>query len=160
MCSSVNLKSHPAISFNQKQRKYMCGLIVVGDLPKWKKIWKVKSGLIVMGDLPRWKNVKNYLIVMGDLPKWSEKWKWFHCYGWSTQVERKCEEYSRCNRWPTQIEWKVKVVSLLWVTYPSGNKKKLRFFKNNLIVMGDLPRRKNIFKVKNAEIFQEYMWLG
>jgi len=42
----------------------------------------VKSGLIVVGDLPRWKNVKNYLIVMksesgliimGDLPKWKEK---------------------------------------------------------------------------------------
>jgi len=39
------------------------GLIVMGDLPKWKK-WK--SGLIVMGDLPRW---ENDLIVMGDLPR-------------------------------------------------------------------------------------------
>jgi hypothetical protein len=35
----------------------------MGDLPEWKK---EKSGLIVTGDLPRW---KNGLIVMGDLPR-------------------------------------------------------------------------------------------
>jgi hypothetical protein len=34
----------------------------MGDLPKKKR----KSGLIVMGDLPKW---KNDLIVMGDLPR-------------------------------------------------------------------------------------------
>jgi hypothetical protein len=34
----------------------------MGDLPKKKE----KSGLIVMGDLPKW---KNDLIVMGDLPR-------------------------------------------------------------------------------------------
>jgi hypothetical protein len=34
----------------------------MGDLPKKEG----KSGLIVMGDLPKW---KNGLIVMGDLPK-------------------------------------------------------------------------------------------
>jgi hypothetical protein len=28
----------------------------------------VKCGLIVMGDLPKWKKGKNGLIVMGDLP--------------------------------------------------------------------------------------------
>jgi hypothetical protein len=33
----------------------------MGDLPK-----KKESGLIVMGDLPKW---KNDLIVMGDLPR-------------------------------------------------------------------------------------------
>jgi hypothetical protein len=33
----------------------------MGDLPKGNG----KSGLIVMGDLPKW---KNGLIVMGDLP--------------------------------------------------------------------------------------------
>ena len=75
------------------------GLIVMGDLPRWKKEeWShslgdlprnrknMKCSLIVMGDLPRWKkydevvslrwatypnrkNVKCGLIVMGDLPK-------------------------------------------------------------------------------------------
>jgi hypothetical protein len=35
----------------------------MGNLPKKKKR---KSGLIVMGDLPKW---KNDLIVMGDLPR-------------------------------------------------------------------------------------------
>jgi len=39
-----------------------CSLIVMGDLSKEKG----KSGLIVMGDLPKW---KNGLIVMGDLPR-------------------------------------------------------------------------------------------
>jgi len=34
----------------------------MGDLPNEKG----KSGLIVMGDLPKW---KNDLIVMGDLPR-------------------------------------------------------------------------------------------
>jgi hypothetical protein len=34
----------------------------MGDLPKEEG----KSGLIVMGDLPKW---KNGLIVMGDLPR-------------------------------------------------------------------------------------------
>jgi len=34
----------------------------MGDLPKEKG----KSGIIVMGDLPKW---KNDLIVMGDLPR-------------------------------------------------------------------------------------------
>jgi hypothetical protein len=39
------------------------GLVVMGDLPKWKK---GKSGFIVMDDLPKW---KNGLILMGDLPR-------------------------------------------------------------------------------------------
>jgi hypothetical protein len=44
------------------------GLIIMGDLPKW----KMKGGLIVMGDLPgKCKDVfqKNDLIVTGDLPR-------------------------------------------------------------------------------------------
>jgi hypothetical protein len=39
------------------------GLIVMGDLPKWKR---GNSGLILIGDLPKG---KNGLIIMGDLPK-------------------------------------------------------------------------------------------
>jgi hypothetical protein len=67
------------------------GLIVTGDLSKW-KMW---NGLIVMGDLPRWK-VKSGLIIMGDLPKWKNK-KWSHYNGWPTQENR----------------WKVKNVTYL-----------------------------------------------
>jgi hypothetical protein len=40
---------------------------------------KNDDGLIVMGDLPRWK-VESGLIVMGDLP---EKW-WSHYDRWPT----------------------------------------------------------------------------
>jgi hypothetical protein len=47
----VNLRSLLVISFNQNQGNCVCGLIVMGDLPKWKK----ERGLIVMGDLPKWK---------------------------------------------------------------------------------------------------------
>jgi hypothetical protein len=36
----------------------------MGDLPRKKKV-----GLIVMGDLPKW---KNDLIIMGDLPRYGE----------------------------------------------------------------------------------------
>jgi hypothetical protein len=67
------------------------GLIMMGDLPRWKlmvSLWWVtypdegvkrshcygwptqemmKGGLIIMGDLPRQKN--DGLIMMGDLPK-------------------------------------------------------------------------------------------
>jgi hypothetical protein len=44
--------------------KIKSGLIVMGDLPRW------KNGLIVMGDLPR---KKDGLIVMGDLPRWKKE---------------------------------------------------------------------------------------
>ena len=91
MCSSVNLKSHLAIPFNQS---YVRSHLATSFNQNQKH---VKSGLIVMGDLPRWKNVKNGLIMMGDLPKW-KKW-WSHCDGWPTQVEKM-------------------MVSLWWVTYP------------------------------------------
>ena len=32
----------------------------------------MKCGLIVMGDLPRWKEYEVRLIVMGDLPRWKK----------------------------------------------------------------------------------------
>ena len=35
----------------------------MSDLPRW------KNGLIVMGDLPKGKKMKSGLIVMSDLPK-------------------------------------------------------------------------------------------
>jgi len=124
------------------------GLIMMGDLPKWKmmvSLWwvtypdgkNVKCGLIIMGDLPRWKMRKMWsgLIVMGDLPKWKREVR-SHYNGWPTQVEdRKNVKWSRYNGWPTHMEdgglivmgdlprkmmffFFLKMVSLLWVTYP------------------------------------------
>ena len=74
-----------------------CGLIIIGDLPRWKKYdevvslrWatypnrkNVKCGLIVMGDLPKYgKNMKCGLIVMGDLPRWKKYDELrSHCHG-------------------------------------------------------------------------------
>jgi hypothetical protein len=50
------------------------GLIVMGNLPKKKG----ESGLIIMGDLSRW---KNGLIVMGGLPRDKKDGEWSHCNG-------------------------------------------------------------------------------
>ena len=74
-----------------------CGLIVMGDLLRWKEyekvvslLWvtypsgkNVKCGLIVMDDLPKnGKNIKCGLIVMGDLPRWKKYDDvWSHCNG-------------------------------------------------------------------------------
>ena len=65
------------------------GLIVMGDLPKWKRgrvvsfLWvtypRGRMALIIMGDLPRLKKMENGLILMGDLPR-KQKW-WSHCDG-------------------------------------------------------------------------------
>jgi hypothetical protein len=82
----------------------------MGDLPKEKE----KSGLIAIGDLPKW---KNDLIVMGDLPR-----------------KKNMENWSRCNGWPTQ-----KNVGLIVMDDLSKEKKG----KSGLIVMGDLPKWKN-----------------
>ena len=53
---------------NRKDVK--CGLIVMGDLPKWKKMWK--TVLLWWATYPDGKNVMNGLIIMGDLPRWKE----------------------------------------------------------------------------------------
>jgi hypothetical protein len=75
-----------------------------------------------MGDEPKKNDVENGLIMMGDLPKWKECEVRSHYNGWPTQVEdRKNVKWSRYNGWPTQVEdKKCEVVSLLWVTYPTG----------------------------------------
>ena len=75
------------------------GLIVMGDLPRWKN---GKTVLLWWVTYPDGKNVKCGLIVMGDLPRW-----------------KKCEVWSRCNGWPTQME------KIWW---------------SGLVVMGDLPK--------------------
>jgi len=91
---------------------------------------KKKNGLIIMGDLPKWK-MKSGLIVMGDLPKWKEKWS--HCYGWPTQRKMQRffqKKWSHCYGWPTQKKW--------WSHY---NGWPTQIKDVGLIVMGDLPRK-------------------
>ena len=53
--------------FFNSRKKGKSGLIVMGDLPRW------KNDLIVIGDIPKQKNMENGLIVMGDLPKWKKE---------------------------------------------------------------------------------------
>jgi len=147
MCSSVNLKSHLAIPFNQSymrshlatsfnHNKRMC--------KKWSHCngWptqvekKCENGLIMMGDLPRWKKYEVRSHCNGDLPRW-----------------KKCEVRSHCNGWPTKVEKIWRAVSLWWVTYPDGKNVKCGLIvmgdlpkkggKSGLIVMGDLPKWKN-----------------
>jgi len=70
------------------KKKRKSGLIVMGDLSKWK---------IVMGDLPKW---KNGLIVMGDLPRQKNMENWSRCNGWPTQknVDEGSKAYSKRGR--------------------------------------------------------------
>jgi hypothetical protein len=81
----------------------------------WWVTYPKKDGLIMMGDLPRWKIEKIWsgLIIMGDLPKWKEYEVRSHYNGWPTQKKMMV------------LLWRVtypekwwKVVSLLRVTYP------------------------------------------
>ena len=88
----------------------------------WDPIWRphstgtkecVKSGLIIMGDLPKWKggrvlsflwvtypggkNMKCGLIVMGDLPRWKKYDEVrSHCHGWPTRMEKMW--YDQCEK--------------------------------------------------------------
>jgi len=177
VCSSVNLKSHLTIpfnqsyvrshlatSFNQNQKNVKSGLIVMGDLPRWKwwshyDGWPTQMKVVVSLWWVTYPDEGGGLIMMGDLPK--EK-KWSYCDGWPTQMED--ERWSHCygkvvsllwvtylgkwwsyyDGWPTQ---KKILVSLWWVTYP--NKRcwshydgwpTQRKMKSGLIVMGDLPK--------------------
>jgi acetone carboxylase gamma subunit len=66
---------------------FQSGLIVMGDLPRWKmkRVFKVvkntqmfQSDLVVMDDQPRWK-------ILEVVRKISQKW--FHCNGQPAQKE-------------------------------------------------------------------------
>jgi len=103
-----------------------CGLIIMGDLPRW-KIEKIWSGLIVMGDLPKWKecDVRSHYNGWPTQMEDRKNVKRSRYNGWPTQVEdRKNVKWSRYNGWPTQKKWcfffQKKMVSLLRVTYPNG----------------------------------------
>jgi hypothetical protein len=125
-----------------------CGLIVMGDLPRW-KIEKMWSGLIVMGDLPKRKMMVSLwwvtypdgkndgLIVMGDLPRWKMK-------GGLIMM-------GDLPRWKMKggliimgdlPKWKMKGGLIVMGDLPG--KCKDVFQKNDLIVTGDLPRWKNV----------------
>jgi hypothetical protein len=101
------------------------------------RMWK--NGLIMMGDLPKWKEceVRSHYNGWPTQMEDRKNMEWSHCYGWPTQVEdRKNMKWSHCYGWPTQVERIWKAVSLWWVTYPNGKN-----VKCGLIIMGDLPRK-------------------
>ena len=124
---SQNWKSHLAIP--QPKQQCLCGLIMMGDLPEWKRE-RVVSFF-------RW-------------PTQGEEWPYY--YGWPTQVKkwRMVSLYG----WPTQKNNGL----IVWVTYPEKEwshcmgdlprkKEEWSHFlgdlprgRNGLILMGDLPR--------------------
>jgi len=121
----------------------------MGDLPRKKmmvSLWWVtypsgknmKNGLIMMGDLPKWKEceVRSHYNGWPTQVEDRKDVKWSRYNGWPTQVEdRKNVKWSCYNGWPTQVEdgglivmgdlprkndvvFFQKMVSLLRVTYP------------------------------------------
>jgi len=123
-----------------------------------------QSGLIIMGNMPKWKNVKIFffkmvkntkifqgvLVVMCDLTRW--KMQWFF-------------KNSHYNRQP--VRWKIQrfFKNGLIIMGDLPRWKIQRFFLNGFIVIGDLPRLKMQrfskwssskrwpAQVKNAKIF-------
>jgi len=178
VCGWLNLRSHLAISFNQNQYKNVCVVLlwrVTYPNERWSYYdgWptQMQDGLILTGDLPRCKMVSLWWVTYPSGEKgrvvsflWvtypGEEWPYYN--GWPIQV-KKDGEWSHSNGWPTQ-----KMVSLWWVTYPSGKgeewshsygwptqgeewphyngwptqvKKKM---ENGLILTGDLPRKNGL----------------
>jgi len=152
------------------------GLIMMGDLPKWKKMWKTVSLWWVT--YPNGKNVKCGLIMMGDLPKWKECEVRSHYNGWPTQMEDgKNMKWSHCYGWPTQVEdrkkWSGRVIM---GDLPRWKIEKIwsglivmgdlpRWKDGGLIVMGDLPRKNDAFSLKKnglivtGDLPKDRMWL-
>ena len=119
LVSSFNLESHLAIPLLiTNTKKCVCGLIMMGDLPGWKRE-KVVSFL--------------WVTYPGKI--------WSHCDGWPTQRKRK----SGLILWVTYPG--EGMASFLWMTYPGKkNREWSHSFrwptqkKYGLIVMGDLPK--------------------
>jgi len=79
---------------------------------------------------------------MGDLPKWKECDVQSHYNGWPTQVEdKKNVKWSRYNGWPTQVEDRKNVKWSRYNGWPT------QMEDGGLIVMGDLPRKNDVFFV-------------
>ena len=73
-----------------------CGLIIIGDLPRWKQyeLWSHCKGVTN----PSGKNMKKCgLIIMGDLPRWKQYELWSHCKG-VTNPSGRCDMTSVKNR--------------------------------------------------------------
>jgi len=89
----------------------------MGDLPKKNN---VENGLIMMGDLPKWKEFEVRSHYNGWLTQVEDRKnvKWSRYNGWPTQVEdRKNVKWSHCYGWPTQMEdvmWQVWKMGLTW----------------------------------------------
>ena len=80
------------------------GLIVMGDLPWWKKYDEVRSHCHGWPTRKWKKNMKCGLIVMGDLPRW-KKYDEVVSLRWATYPMIKCEEtrkWSNCSRRPAR----------------------------------------------------------
>ena len=123
---------------------FQSGLVVMGDLPKWKtlrffeevKNTKIfQSGLVVTGDLPRCN-------IFGGGEKYDEFSKWFYCNRQPAPDGRwkggeKFKDFSKwfyCNGQPTQMEDE-------------------KSFQRGMIMMGDLPRwKKNEMSWRNDMI--------
>jgi len=165
VCGWVNLRSHLAISFNQC--KNVCVVLL------WRVTYpKMKDGLILMSDLPNCKMVSFWRVTYPSGEKGrvvSFLWvtypgeEWPHYNGWPTQVKKKKMENGLILMGDLP---KCKMVSLWWVTYPSGEKGRVVSFlwvtypgeewphyngwptqvkkkmENGLILMGDLPKWK------------------
>ena len=135
----------------QDGKNMKCGLIVMGDLPKWKEErvvsffgWPTqgKDGLILWVTYPGKKKMENGLILWVTYPEKMVVSLW-----WVTYPGGKRKEWSHSLGdlprgrmasffgWPTQVKQKWKLVSFFgWPTQKKNG---------GLIVMGDLPRWKN-----------------
>ena len=150
MCGWVNLRSHLAISFDPIWRSpltwtdtKMCVWSHYNGWPTQKTWWSHYDGwptqmqidgLIMMGDLPKWKMMVSLWRVTYPDANW-----WSHYDGWPTQMKNK--KRSHYNGWPTQLKNKRRSHCYGW---PTQENAKIVFKRNGLIVMGDLPRWKNM----------------
>ena len=82
------------------RKSFQGGLIIMGDLPKWKKYeewshcygWPIEVGNKIWKTVSLWrvtyldekKNIKSSLIAIGNLPRWKKYEKWSHCNGLPT----------------------------------------------------------------------------
>ena len=96
---------------------------------------QMNDGLIMMGDLPRWKEceVRSHYNGWPTQMEDRKNMKWSHCNGWPTQVEdRKNVKWSHCYGWPTQAEdiknmnwshcygWPTQIKDVMWQVWKMG----------------------------------------
>jgi hypothetical protein len=90
------------------------GLIMMGDLPRWKKWWSHCDGWPTQMKDERWSHYDGWPTQMKD-ERWShyngrptqmEDERWSHCYGWPPRKMQRCfsKKWSHCYGWPTQMK--------------------------------------------------------